>query len=131
MKTSKILLNVFRDRDTKYSDDRRRIAICLNEFRKTRSMSKASKSLNIGVFLLYKILHCSKRFNNIFYDYKLYSHKDHGIAMTWAKKIMSINYLGGKCKQCGSDNIFHLSFHHKNKEDKRDSIRHFLKYSIV
>jgi len=36
----------------------------------------------------------------------------------WAKKIKAINYLGGKCKECGEDNIFVLCFHHKNSADK-------------
>lgn len=29
-----------------------------------------------------------------------------------AKKLKSINYLGGKCKECGETNIFKMSFHH-------------------
>ena len=30
----------------------------------------------------------------------------------WSKKIRAINHLGGKCKICGNNNIFHLCFHH-------------------
>jgi len=29
-----------------------------------------------------------------------------------AKRIICINHLGGKCKMCNNDNIFHLCFHH-------------------
>lgn len=36
----------------------------------------------------------------------------------WSKKIRGINYLGKKCEKCGNDNIFHLTFHHKNEIDK-------------
>lgn len=32
--------------------------------------------------------------------------------LKFAKKIKCINILGGKCKNCGDDNIFHLTFHH-------------------
>lgn len=34
----------------------------------------------------------------------------------YAKKIKSINYLGGKCKMCGDNNIHHLVFHHINND---------------
>jgi len=37
---------------------------------------------------------------------------DYNFIDKWSKKIRAINYLGGKCKKCGNDNIFHLSFHH-------------------
>jgi hypothetical protein len=36
----------------------------------------------------------------------------------WSKKIRAINYLGGKCVQCGDNNIFHLTFHHIDKNNK-------------
>ena len=36
----------------------------------------------------------------------------------WAKKIKAIEYLSGKCSKCGEDNIFTLSFHHKNPNEK-------------
>lgn len=39
--------------------------------------------------------------------------KDWRFIDKWTKKIMSINYLGGKCNKCGNDNIFYLTFHHK------------------
>lgn len=34
--------------------------------------------------------------------------------LKWAKKIKAIEFLGGKCKKCGDENIFHLTFHHNN-----------------
>jgi len=40
----------------------------------------------------------------------------------WSKKIRAINHLGGKCKKCGNDNIFHLTFHHKNQLEKEFNI---------
>ena len=40
----------------------------------------------------------------------------------WAKKIKAIDYLGGKCIECSDDNIFHLSFHHKDPTDKEANI---------
>jgi len=40
----------------------------------------------------------------------------------WARKIIAINYLGGRCKECGEDNIFVLCFHHKDNDDKKTSI---------
>lgn len=38
------------------------------------------------------------------------------------KKIKAINYLGGKCEECGETNIFMLEFHHKNKFEKENTI---------
>ena len=35
-----------------------------------------------------------------------------------AKKIKAINYLGGECKKCGEKNIFKLTFHHKDPNEK-------------
>lgn len=40
----------------------------------------------------------------------------------WAKKIKAIEYLGGKCSKCGNDNIFVLSFHHINPNEKEKNI---------
>jgi len=40
----------------------------------------------------------------------------------WSKKIRAFNLLGGKCKNCGNDNIFHLCFHHKNEDEKEFNI---------
>jgi len=40
----------------------------------------------------------------------------------WSKKIRAINLLGGECKKCGNSNIFHLTFHHKNNNDKEFGI---------
>jgi len=43
----------------------------------------------------------------------------------WSKKIRAINYLGGSCKNCGDNNIFHLCFHHvtDNKEFNINNIK--------
>ena len=45
-----------------------------------------------------------------------------------AKKLWGFNKLGGKCVKCGDDNIFHATFHHKDKKDKSFGIS-FLKYA--
>ena len=37
----------------------------------------------------------------------------------WAKKIKYINYLGGKCSNCGNANIHILDFHHKLGSNKK------------
>jgi hypothetical protein len=41
-------------------------------------------------------------------------------ALRWAKKIRATEMLGGKCSNCGEENIFVLDFHHVNgkKENK-------------
>ena len=44
---------------------------------------------------------------------------DSSFCLKWAKKIICINKLGGKCQNCGNENIFVLEFHHKDK-DKKD-----------
>lgn len=44
--------------------------------------------------------------------------KHDGYILSWAKRIRSINLLGGKCEKCKNNNIFVLEFHHfkDNKE---------------
>jgi len=42
--------------------------------------------------------------------------------LSWAKKIKAINKLGGVCKECGDDNIFHLTFHHLDLNEKEFNI---------
>lgn len=38
--------------------------------------------------------------------------------LRYAKKLYGFNMLGGKCKYCGDDNIFHMTFHHRDRNDK-------------
>jgi len=38
--------------------------------------------------------------------------------LRYAKKVKSINYLGGKCVNCNESNIFKITFHHLNKNEK-------------
>lgn len=42
--------------------------------------------------------------------------------LAYAKKIRSINLLGGKCNRCGEDNIHKLCFHHINSDEKEIEI---------
>jgi hypothetical protein len=42
--------------------------------------------------------------------------------LKWAKRIKAINFLGGKCEECGETNIHTLDFHHKNPENKEFQI---------
>lgn len=51
--------------------------------------------------------------------------------LTWAKKIKAIEFLGGKCNECGSDDIRVLEFHHI--EDKKIEISRLTnkRWSIV
>lgn len=39
-----------------------------------------------------------------------------------SKKVKAINLLGGECNNCGENNIFKLSFHHINDDDKKFKI---------
>lgn len=38
--------------------------------------------------------------------------------LRYAKKIKSINYLGGKCINCNETDIFKITFHHIDKKEK-------------
>lgn len=38
--------------------------------------------------------------------------------LRYAKKIKAIEYLGGKCIKCKEKNIFKLTFHHRNPNEK-------------
>lgn len=42
--------------------------------------------------------------------------------LKWFKKIQIINFLGGKCQECGEDKPWLLVFHHKNPEEKEFEI---------
>ena len=42
--------------------------------------------------------------------------------LKWAKKIIAIRSLGGKCQDCGEDNIFALEFHHTFADEKEDGV---------
>lgn len=42
--------------------------------------------------------------------------------LRFAKKIKAINYLGGKCAECGEKNQFKLTFHHINMDEKEFEI---------
>jgi len=44
--------------------------------------------------------------------------KDYVKILSWAKKIKAIEILGGKCQHCGDENVFHLTYHHMNPEEK-------------
>jgi len=48
--------------------------------------------------------------------------------LAWAKKIKAIEILGSKCEKCGNSNIFHLTFHHKDKDDKEFRISKIKNY---
>ncbi len=39
-----------------------------------------------------------------------------GFILRWAKKIIAIKILGGRCIKCGNSNIFQLEFHHHNSQ---------------
>jgi hypothetical protein len=45
----------------------------------------------------------------------------HQYALSWAKKIMAANMLGGKCG-CGINNILILAFHHNNSKKENISV---------
>lgn len=45
----------------------------------------------------------------------------------YARKIQAINFLGGKCKNCGETDIFKLCFHHRNSDDKEKLISKLFK----
>ena len=44
----------------------------------------------------------------------------------WSKKIKSINFLGGKCKECGCDDFRVLEFHHLDGSEKDDVLSRLL-----
>jgi hypothetical protein len=48
--------------------------------------------------------------------------------LRYAKKIKSINYLGGKCITCGEKNLFKLTFHHRNPQEKEFSYSTYREY---
>jgi hypothetical protein len=51
--------------------------------------------------------------------------------LKFAKKIKCINILGGKCKNCGDDNIFHLTFHHLFDKEFEISDVKYCRWSVL
>lgn len=53
--------------------------------------------------------------------------------LNYAKKIKAVNYLGGKCTVCGEENIFKLTFHHKdvNTKEFEYSDKKSLRWSLL
>jgi len=47
----------------------------------------------------------------------MYTCREHAKALVWAKKMMAINFLGGKCGCCGCSDIFVLEFHHQYEKN--------------
>lgn len=52
--------------------------------------------------------------------------KDYSKILRYAKKIICINYLGGKCKKCGEKNVIKLTFHHRDESLKEEKISSIL-----
>lgn len=52
--------------------------------------------------------------------------KDEQKILRYIKKIKSINYLGGCCLLCKEDNIFKLTFHHRNPKEKERKVSDIL-----
>ena len=42
--------------------------------------------------------------------------------LIWTKKIKAIKLLGDECEECGNNNIFHLTFHHRDSNEKENTI---------
>jgi hypothetical protein len=53
--------------------------------------------------------------------------------LKYSKKLRAVQELGGCCKLCGEKNIFKLSFHHTNPEDKDFALseKRFTRFSIL
>jgi len=51
---------------------------------------------------------------------------DREYILRWAKKIRAVKMLGGECMKCGTSDIFALTFHHINQEDKENKISNLL-----
>ena len=50
----------------------------------------------------------------------------YGRILHFSKKIMAINYLGGKCIKCNENNVLKLTFHHREDDNKDFEIGHYL-----
>lgn len=44
----------------------------------------------------------------------------------WIQKIKAIQFLGGKCMSCGTDNVKHLTFHHLDPSIKEKQISYLI-----
>ena len=57
-----------------------------------------------------------------------FKYRDHTFALRWAKKILSVQLLGGRCKICGNTDIFVLVFHHRDGDEKEAKISRLVNY---
>jgi hypothetical protein len=112
----------------KGSKYRNKIASCLKIWRINRSINETANELNLHKERVWFLLSRSKIYRKIKENQKERDRKKRRgkhytteYILRWAKKIKAIGLLGGKCKQCGNNNIFHLEFHHF-KNDKEHEV---------
>ena len=104
----------------KHSIHRKRLAMYLKIWKKTRSMSKTAKELKINSNVIWIYLQFSKAYQR-HQNRKKYTKTDRIFAQRWAFKIRAVKFAGGKCEKCGNKNIFQLEFHH-HKKDKESGV---------
>ena len=83
--------------------------ICINCKQEYETFQNKSK---------YCCVSCKNSYNT---KNKKNKHKN-SLILKWVKKTKAIEFLGGKCNNCGDKNIFHLVFHHNNVNDKEYTI---------
>jgi hypothetical protein len=100
----------------KNSEIRKRVAHYLKAWRKCYSIQDGAILVNIAISAFGKILMLSKMYRN----QKKYDTRDLNFSLRWAKKIIGINIIGGKCLDCGENDYKILDFHHEG--DKENTI---------
>lgn len=117
---------------TKGSPFRRKLAFVLNAWRKNRNIIKTAKisGYKKGVCQLW--LSKSKAYQrNIDVLWRNINDKsDIRLILRWAKKTKLVNILGGKCCDCGNNDIIVLEFHHPN-DDKESGVGDLLESSFT
>jgi len=96
----------------KKSELRNRVALYLKTWRKFYSLKNSANSIGVAISAFGKIIMLS----NMYKNQKKYSYSDSVFSLRWAKKLLAIKILGGKCNKCGTKDHFILEFHHVNKE---------------
>ena len=107
----------------KYTDAewRCQAAACLRAWRRTKSVTKAAKTVGISRVHFWRTLEKVPGLRIFFKNYRgrgVISRSDWVYVKGWGKKFKAIGLLGGRCIECGNTDFVTLEFHHhaSNKE---------------
>jgi len=123
------LLSKEEQMQVKGSPFRRHVAKLLLEWRSDRHIRRLCRKFKVCFGLLQKDLSFSKMYRKFSQSRSGLKERESRFVLRFAKKLRVVNSMGGKCMECGSDDIFVLEFHHHQK-DKDNIVSKLLESDI-